>query len=248
MKCRLCGEEKKLVEAHIIAKCLLTPLFVQGGPPRIFTKKQNTFPKRIPTGEYDNEILCGGCDRVFSPWEEYTADLLMRKNNVYAAAEEAGRRGEGLFKIDSYDYAQVKLCFLSILWRMSISKRPTFKEVALGAYEERIRAMLRSADPGPWNKLPILIYRLFDEWASGSMFGPMRNTTDGLNVYQIGLPGYYALIKVDNRPMKGIFPGVALAPDVPLCISLQFSDMKKHALEMATLHAAQRRRARGAGG
>jgi hypothetical protein len=33
------------------------------------------------------------------------------------------------------DYAATKLCFLSILWRMSISKHPSFAEVQLGPFE-----------------------------------------------------------------------------------------------------------------
>jgi hypothetical protein len=43
---------------------------------------------------------------------------------------------------------------LSLLWRMSVSKHPYFKEVSLGPHEEVLRRMLLEARPGEPDQPP----------------------------------------------------------------------------------------------
>ena len=43
---------------------------------------------------------------------------------------------------------------LSLLWRMSVSKHPYFKEVSLGPHEEVLRRMLLEALPGEPDQPP----------------------------------------------------------------------------------------------
>lgn len=76
MLCRFYEEDNELVEAHIIPRCLLQPLKSRSGPMVLVSK--GSYPKRLPTGQYDDKILCADCDNKFAPWEEYTADLLVK--------------------------------------------------------------------------------------------------------------------------------------------------------------------------
>src|SRR5277367_82322 len=99
--CRLCLRERELIEAHIIPRCFFTQLKSIRGPMRRVTKEE-PYPKRLPTGEYDTAILCAECDNLFSPWEDYTANLLMRNLSSYSIRNS-------LLTIPEYDYASVKL-------------------------------------------------------------------------------------------------------------------------------------------
>jgi putative restriction endonuclease len=51
MLCRFCDEEKQLIEAHIIPRCLLQPLNVPPGP--MVRVSKDSYPKRLQTGRYD---------------------------------------------------------------------------------------------------------------------------------------------------------------------------------------------------
>src|SRR6266446_7538891 len=82
MGCQLCGEDKKLIKAHIIPQCLYMPIQEPYPEERMIriSKKPGIYPKRSPTGVHDNGILCAGCDnRVFGNWDKYAGKLLLQK-------------------------------------------------------------------------------------------------------------------------------------------------------------------------
>lgn len=236
MLCQLCREDKKLIDAHIVARCLLDKLFHPDGPPQLISKEKGTLAKRLPMGEYDNKILCSECDSSFSSWEDYTADLLYRKNNVYEAAADAGRNGQSFITIPNYNYTSLKLCLLSILWRMSVSKKHDHAIVALGPYENKIRKMLLTSDPGGADDFTVILLRIYGEYASSTMVGTVKKKMFGANSYMLGLPGYCAVIKVDNLPFKEIPLGAAITSGKPLIIATQHMDLKPHAIQMALNH------------
>ena len=51
-------------------------------------------------------------------------------------------------RLRDVDYTQLRLFYLSLLWRMSVSTHPYFKEVSLGPHEEVLRRMLLEGRPG----------------------------------------------------------------------------------------------------
>jgi hypothetical protein len=234
MLCRFCEQDKKLIEAHIIARCLHEPMQHPSGPMMLVTKDLNSHPKRLPTGEYDCNILCAECDNRFSDWEDYTAKLLM-KPAAYEQFREAAL-GEDFYTISEYDYTRLKLCLLSILWRMSISTLPSFKRIALGPFEGTIRQMLLDKNPGRADEFPVFIVRLTDEVGSGTIRGTERRNRDGVNVYDLGLPGYLAVMKVDSRPTPHPIGPRVLAPKQPLMIGLKHSNYSLDAIKTEFLN------------
>jgi hypothetical protein len=236
MLCKFCHENKKLIEADIIPRCLLFPIFDTSLPLIRLSKNPDVHTVQVHTGEYDPGILCADCDNYFSPWENYAADLLMRSNAIYKRTQEAGLQGQQSFVIGPYDYSRLKLCFLSILWKMSISNRPPFRTVKLGTFESKIREMLVARNPGEAGAFPISIHRLYDYVGSSSMIGARLEPQNGLDTYLIGLPGYVIAIKVDERPLLLPFTNAVLQPDRPLVIGLQHLPLEPHLLHMAGLH------------
>src|ERR1039457_2781011 len=191
MRCKLCEQEKPLVRAHIVARCLLERL-KEGGHVSRYAGERGVLPARTPTGEYDTEILCRSCDSYFSPWEEYAADLLHKS----APAINPSSSQQHYF-VKQYDYTALKLCFLSILWRMSVSRRDIFDEIGLGPYEQTIKKMLLNKDPGTQSDFPIMLMRYKDKVGSLTMWGADRTKADGINMFRFGIPGYRVFIKVD---------------------------------------------------
>jgi hypothetical protein len=243
MLCRLCEEDKTLIEGHIIARCLHEPLQDPSGPMMLVSKERNSHAKRVRTGQYDREILCADCDNKFSPWENYTAKLLMTAG-AYERYREA-KPGEDFYRIPEYDYASLKLCLLSILWRMSISKLPSFKRISLGPFEAVIRQMLLEKNAGRTDQFPVLIFRLIDEVGSGTLRGTERRNRDGVNVYDLGLPGYIAIIKVDTRPTPQPLGPRVLAPKQPLTIGLKQSNYSLAKIKSQFMPSNSSRKAAG---
>lgn len=222
MLCRLCHKPKPFIEAHIIAKCLLKPLMSSTGPIRAISKDVTTHPKRLPTGVYDTSILCADCDNLFSPWEDYTSELLFEKAPTFRETAQAG-----FYLIPEYDYEKLKLCILSILWRMSITKRKEYSNVYLGEkYESKIRGMLLSNNPGSSDTFSIGWLQLTDYIGSRAALGTHPAKHNGVTVYNVGLPGFVAVVKMGQDHKQHPFQPVIMAPDRPLVFGL-----KEHRLE-----------------
>jgi len=158
MLCRFCEKDKTLIEAHIIARCLREPLLHPSGSMMLISKDANSYPKRNPTGQYDRQILCADCDERFSPWERYTAKLLMVPD-AYEKHKEA-RSIENFYRIEKFDYSSLKLCFLSILWKMSVSTLTSFNGIRLWPFEATIRQMLYNKNPARQMSFPYYCFGL----------------------------------------------------------------------------------------
>jgi len=222
MVCNLCQLEKPLIEAHIVAKCLLKPLFSDEGPLRFISKDVSKYPKRLPTGVYDSNILCAECDSSFSPWEEYTADVLFTEAPKYRAFARGG-----FYAIPTYNYAKLKLCVLSILWRMSITKLQEYSMVLLGEkFEREIRAMLINKEPGAPDLFSIAWIHLTDYVGSRAAIGPSSTRFNNTTVYNLGLPGFVSVIKIGQPHQPHPIQPAIMAPDRPLIFGL-----KEHRLE-----------------
>jgi hypothetical protein len=63
---------------------------------------------------------------------------------------------EQFYSITVPSYERFRLFHLSVLFRASVSSKPTYREVNLARHEERIRKMILSSDPGEnWQYLLI---------------------------------------------------------------------------------------------
>jgi hypothetical protein len=100
------------------------------------------------------------------------------KDGAYDRFQQA-KPGEDFYTIQDYDYGSLKLCLLSILWKMSISDLHSFREVALGPFEATIRRMLLDKNPGRTDEFPMFIYRLVGEVDSSTLRPTVLDQDDG---------------------------------------------------------------------
>jgi hypothetical protein len=68
--------------------------------------------------------------------------------------------------------------------------------VELGPFESQFHQKLLHEDPGGVEDFAVFIYRYVDELGRSTMLGTRAERLDGIKVYNVGLPGYLAVIKV----------------------------------------------------
>lgn len=187
--CRLCGRTSLLVgRSHIIPDFMYYDIMMPGRGSRLVAVADGRLSRTAhrQSGEYESGILCRECESDFSGHEEYVSRLLRG---------EVGRVGfqrssDNKFDVACFsglDYAQVKLCYLSILWRMHISTNPMFDQVNLGKTKaEYVRRMLLARDPGPSSLFPVqqMFYgHLQGPIGKNSVSGPYRGRMYSSTVY-----------------------------------------------------------------
>ncbi len=206
MKCRLCEVEKdKLCKAHLIPESFYRFMYPDGKvdskKPLIKVLSEVPYLVKDNIGIYDESILCAKCDNYLGQLDEYGKSILLDSNPVLI------RNGEiEIFSILNVDVAKLKLFFLSVLWRCSISKRSEVKHVFVGLkFENQLRDMLLSLNAGDVDDFSIVIHR-YNYLTAENHFKqllilPTRFKLEGINYFQVYFSnGYKVLIKVDGRP------------------------------------------------
>lgn len=139
--CRLCLAEEKLCHSHIIPDVLYKPCYdnkhriivVEDVDKGRVTRHQQT------AREY---LLCQRCESHINVYEKYARRFFFDPLPPLLPGSGAVRIHQAI------DYRLMKLFFLSILWRASVSKLPEFLNVNLGPHEELIREKILNNDPG----------------------------------------------------------------------------------------------------
>jgi hypothetical protein len=135
MICKLCGKDEKLIKSHIIPESLW-PHRKHGGKQKVYSSLSKHYPKRSQKGIYDTAILCENCEKLFSPWDDYAQTLLLsdiEKNYIIENGKIV------CFEIKDYDYHKLKLFFISLLWRASVSTHEFFQGVKANKFENQLK-------------------------------------------------------------------------------------------------------------
>lgn len=214
MKCKLCGEHRVLIKSHVIPKSFyrLNPYDRQ--PTRLLTNIPGRHSQKVPIGVYDPRLVCEECERLFSPWDDYAADVLLKKGDQF---ETVSKENEVIaYKLPAFDYLLLKLFFLSLLWRAAASTQPMFSKVDLGSREKILKEALREGDPGTEDFFGVILRR-FDTTELG-ILDPHLERFSGVRFCLIYLGHIVAYIKVDARPFPERMSAVALTPGAPLLL------------------------------
>jgi len=213
--CQLCRLEKKLIKAHIVPQSLYELMREEGAPITIYPTAEGDFPKRAPAGIYDSAILCAVCDGRIGRWDDAAQRLLLASLDIYGKPEEIFRRG--LFEITDFDYASLKLFFVSLLWRAHLTRHEFFEKVSLGSWAEVARDMIFSERPGSSEEFSVILAR-YDHPLAVAMQNPQRIRFYGLNFYRFRLGQFIALIKVDSREVMPDISGFCITQGQPIVV------------------------------
>jgi hypothetical protein len=155
--CKMCLLEKYLCKSHILPKHSYKILKSDGYA--IYLNNENAkYPNKQKdySGIFDKNILCKECECILSAYEDYGYQF------IYSGLEDIEKiinnqkitiRGSG------YDYKKIKLYFLSILWRASITDHQFFDQVKLSSsQEEFLRNILLNNFEIKEHEFPLAIF------------------------------------------------------------------------------------------
>ncbi len=224
MECKFCLKDKKLIDAHIIPRCFFEAMRDKedNRPFQLLSNTKNEHSHKLWIGSYDKTILCEDCEKVFHKYDDYACKILLSNignNNDYILDPKGKKVG---YKLENVDYKKLKLFFLFVLWRASASKRKEFKKVDVGiSFENCLKVMIKSSNPGSTNNFLIVIRRFIDYLGKNFLMDPYKLRIDGINFYRFYLgAGYEFHIKVDKRDLKqsDVLYALALKSESPLYI------------------------------
>src|SRR5260370_4088232 len=158
MVCRFCEKERTLIKAHIIPEGLFKLFPQSAGVTTLYTNTAGAYPKRTPVRAYDPNIVCHACDNGFSPWDQHAQDVLL-----YGFSKDSVIRHESTtigWLIREFDYSRLKLFFMSLVWRASVSTHGFFRRISTGPFEQELRKMLKDGDPGTHEAFAAVLPRL----------------------------------------------------------------------------------------
>ncbi len=215
MTCKLCRQRTDLIEAHNIPAGYFRRMPSDQGPARVLKNNSEEFPKRAPVGIYDRNILCSTCEPRFGPWDTHAQEILT--DDIHnGTVRKIGDKIVG-FEIQEYDYNLLKLFFISLAWRASVSTQPFYRRVSLGPFEERARQLILEDRPGPAGDFGVTLAR-FDTQLWKVTFDPHREKWSGINYVRFYFSGYVGYIKIDRRAAPKPMADFLLSDTPPLKI------------------------------
>ncbi len=195
--CKLCLQEKLLLKkSHIIPDFMYRDGNIYHDDHTVhkidfgqFLKGQFVSSGKQRSAEYEGNILCRECDsEIIQGYEDYAKRVIFgEKLNIeliYSISQDE-------VIVRNIDYTKLKLFFLSVLWRASISSRPFFKEITIDyEKEEELREMILTGNP------------------KGNMDNTMLFMVDSGNNQKLKQYLGQPLRSKDKRSFLFVFPGI----------------------------------------
>jgi hypothetical protein len=198
MKCKLTFKEGGGIKAHIIPKSFYNIDCANKIPLKIISSNKGIYPQKSQMGIYDSNIVTKDGEAILQLLDDYACDVLIK--NISSAKSIFDNEA---LQIDSYDYHKLKLFFLSVLWRASVSQNQFFKKVYLGIHEEIIRKALLIHDGGSPDFYSVVL-SIFDKPVNNvPTLSPEKSRVDGVNCYKLYLSNFSVLVKVDSNGQFG---------------------------------------------
>ena len=192
--CKFCGQEKKLIKAHII--------------PRNFylNYKEETFAaintitgdwKQCKMGAYDKSILCAKCDgTIIKLFEDEAYRILLR--DIYNFQEyRFPNYIQYHMKSNDFNYSLFKKFFISVLWRASVSKIEEFANINLGPYED-IALKILKGELEKDNLFKILIFK-FPQNMDNNLVVYLSMLNTKRESYCLSMAGYLIFIFLHEK-------------------------------------------------
>ena len=197
MICKGCHQDKKLIKAHIIPESFFIGHRVAEKSPLLMTDLAGVHPKKSPIGIYDKEILCSDCEKRFQDVDDYGQTLLLKHESSHIELKKSNSVLG--YQVNGVDYQRLKLFFISVLWRASISKHKFYSKIKLGSYESKAKEIIWSGNMGAINLFSFFIAKFNDPDIGRVILDPHRERLDGVNYCRFYMYGYIIYIKVDKR-------------------------------------------------
>ena len=215
-KCKLCGDDKRLIKAHIIPEGFFRRQRQGKESLELITNKAGEYNKKTPIGVYDQTIVCKDCENIWGEWDDYAQKLLAEEPLNGQARYHGGQKIA--YMVKDFDYTKLKLFFISILWRASVSSHQFFSRISLGSFEKIARDFIANNNPGKSEDFSVTLSKFCHPLGKQCIMDPYQYKNSGVNYYRFYLAGYIADIKVDDKPTPIPLSQIIISEDKPLYI------------------------------
>lgn len=210
MVCRLCLEDKKLCNSHVLPSFVFRSIAPVKGQHLMEVSADPKRKRRLRHTPPYEKLLCEKCEGTLSSYERYEKKVLFDD-----LPREPARSSKKVWLFSGIRYHDFKLFEMSILWRAGISSLEFFREVTLGPHEERLRGMIHREDPGEphdygcgflgVNAFPEVMRTIVTD----SIWPPARMRVSDHRCYLLNLCGlfwlFFASSHTDQIPCQEIF-------------------------------------------
>ena len=205
--CPFCASPGEKVDAHIIPEAFFKAISQDGGV--LKQRELGVHPKRVPIGIYDDSVWCRSCEKAYGRWDDYAAKVLLQSPIEEFISQPAAYE----LQIDKNGLGELKLFFISLLWRASSSSKRIYKYVSIGPFAEKAKALMKSGSPGSLDDFSTIISCSdADEYLISE---PVKVRSLGVLFYRFNLGKYSVDIKVSNLPTPEVLlPAVIGKKDV----------------------------------
>jgi hypothetical protein len=212
--CKFCGKDRELIKAHILPESLY-PADERGNRMLlVLDGTGKTTSKKLPSGHYDNKLVCRECENYFQEGDSYANSLFV--SGCGKGVVQSTKLASG-FQYENIDYKKLKLFFISLLWRAHATSLPAFNQVDIGAkFEAKAKDMIKRGAPGNADEFAVVIIKVAPGPFQKIGVSPTPRRHDRVRVYEFLFFGYLAYVKVDTRPYSDAFRRGQLAPDQAL--------------------------------
>jgi len=215
--CRFCGEDKNLIKAHVVPEPFYNYFLSPDEKNKlIIVDKRSPYTNKSPIGCYDHQILCKECDGEFGLYDEEAIKLLLSDLAPYKREEAY------IVPPEKYNYQKLKLFFISMLWRASISSNQSFEHVKLGDKCEKLaQAILCEPKLDRDDLFPVFIFklkRMQNSPIQKVFIDPIPYCLADVKMYKFVFAGYSFHIKVDERELLPLFSRIILRRNSELVI------------------------------
>lgn len=186
--CKYCGQEKELINSHIIPKslCRIDEIGALVG----VDSKSNKFDRNpVHQSGQKEPLLCKECDNLIGKLDNYANKVFKQiiPNHKVELVD-----GYLICKLlpKEVNYWTLKKFFISLLWRASVDS----SSLHLGKYEDIALKIIKDELPDNPNYFVPLIYTMNTNTPLDFATGIFGNRSSGKHIYVIHFPFYEVMI------------------------------------------------------
>jgi len=214
--CQGCELDKKLIKAHAIPESFFVKMRNEHGAPKLMTDVKGIYPKKAYVGVYDNQILCRNCEDRFQSVDDYGQQILLQQESNHEQLMVSNKVYG--YRVKNVDYKKLKLFFISVLWRASLSNQSFYAKVNLGPYQKKAKDLIWNNNTGEQSEFAFVVAKFTDSSIGKTMLDPHPDCWDGVNYYRFYMYGYVVYIKVDKQKSPEMFKKFEMTADGDLII------------------------------
>lgn len=195
--CKFCGQEKELINSHIIPKSFYQLKVWDRFAGINFTSKH--LDLKCSQNGLKEPLLCKTCDNLLGELDHHASNVLFQAipKADFKIFSDVGKTY--LLSEKDFNYDKLRRFFISLVWRASACKTSSF---SIGVYEDIALKILKNEAPDDTNLFLPIIYRKNSASSVDYAVGLLTTNFRGGKACHFRFPNYEVVIIVDTNVLN----------------------------------------------